>query len=104
MIRLVTLLAASTRSLLAAAVDSDRVGETSLAAGLLPALAALGGGLEVADSLVMGLTLVLTGLVSGGAGLILAALAPSARAARGSGCLLAVETFRRPKEYSPDQC
>ena len=66
---------------------------TSLAAGLLPALAALGGGLEVADSLVMGLTLVLTGLVSGGAGLILAALAPSARAARGSGCLLAVAWF-----------
>ncbi len=38
MIRLVTLLAASTRSLLAAAVDSDRVGETSLAAGLIRAM------------------------------------------------------------------
>ncbi|WP_128773962.1 hypothetical protein [Actinomyces oricola] len=69
------------------------VASTSLAIGLLSALAAICGSLEVVDSLVMGLTLALAGMVAGGAGLILAALAPSARAASGSGSLLVVLWF-----------
>lgn len=66
---------------------------TAVLMGGLCALAALAGGLEAGHGLLMGLALALVSLLAAGAALILAALAPSARAARGIGLLLLLAWF-----------
>ena len=66
---------------------------TAVLMGGLCALAALAGGLEAGHSLLMGLALALVSVLAAGVALILAALAPSARAARGIGLLFLLAWF-----------
>ena len=56
-------------------------------------LAALAGGLDPGGCLVVGLGLLLVTLAAAGSGLVLAALAPSARSARGCGLMLVLVWF-----------
>lgn len=65
----------------------------ALAMSVLCALCALAGGLEAAGCLVVGVGLFLVALVAAGSGLVLAALAPSARSARGGGLMLVLAWF-----------
>ena len=65
----------------------------ALAMSALCALCALAGGLEAAGCLVVGVGLLLVALVAAGSGLVLAALAPSARSARGGGLMLVLAWF-----------
>ena len=65
----------------------------ALAMSALCALCALAGGLEAAGCLVVGVGLFLVALVAAGSGLVLAALAPSARSARGGGLMLVLAWF-----------
>ena len=65
----------------------------ALVMSALCALAALAGGLETAGCLVMGVGLLLVALAAAGSGLVLAALAPSARSARGGGLMLVLAWF-----------
>ena len=60
---------------------------------VLCSLAALAGGLDPGGCLVVGLGLLLVTLAAAGSGLVLAALAPSARSARGSGLMLVLAWF-----------
>ena len=59
----------------------------------LCSLAALAGGLDPGGCLVVGLGLLLVTLAAAGSGLVLAALAPSARSARGCGLMLVLVWF-----------
>ncbi|CAM2976422.1 hypothetical protein ACSL103130_09055 [Actinomyces slackii] len=65
----------------------------ALVMGALTVVGAVAGGLEVAGSLAVGLGLALVALIGGGVGLVLGAVAPSARAARGTGLLVVLTWF-----------